>query len=136
MGAVRRVAGAAFIYFCALFTALGVSRLVRDLMDLIGLDVLLGQIVGALLVAFLLLPASGFAVRVFAVPPGLIYRLGVGAGAIVLMIGVAVVEVTFFRRFFAAELAGPPDRTLGYITLCLAAFAILLPLFRERHGSG
>ena len=47
MDTARRIGGAALIYFCALFTALGLSQLVRELMVLSGLESILGQVAGS-----------------------------------------------------------------------------------------
>ena len=134
MGAFRHVAGAAAIYFCALFTSLGVARLVRDLLDLVGVEPVFGHIAGALIVAFALLPWAGFAVRAFAVPPVIPQRLAVGVGAVLMLFVLAVVELTFFRRFFAADLARPNERTAAWITLALLGYAAILPVFRARRS--
>lgn len=134
MGAFRQVVGAAAIYFCALFTSLGVARLVRDVMDLVGVEPTFGHIVGALIVAFALLPWAGFAVRAFAVPPTIPPRLAVGIGAVLMLFVLAVVELTFFRRFFAADLARPNERTAAWITLALLGYAAILPVFRARRS--
>ena len=131
---MRRVAEAAFVYFCILYTGLGLAKVVRDVFELLAMEPLLGQLVGALLVAFLLLPAAGFAVRTFDVAPTIAQRLGVGVTAVLLMFVVGIVELVFFRRFFAADLARPADTASTIITLGLLAFAAVLPLFRERHG--
>ena len=136
MSWMGRVAGAAFIYFCTLFTALGIARRSRDLLNLVGIDGRPSQTIGALLVAFLLLPAAGFAIRTFAVPPTMGARLAVGFGATIAVFVVGVVEVIYFRRFFAAELAQPSDRFVTYLTLGLLVYASLLPLLRERHRTG
>lgn len=133
MDMVRRIAGAAAIYFCALFTALGVARLVRDVVDLVGVEPVFGVIAGALIVAFALLPWAGFAVRAFAIPPTLSQRLAVGAAAVLMLFALAVVELTFFRRFFTAELAQPNDRIAAWTTLALLLYAGVLPVFRARR---
>lgn len=130
---MRRVAGAAFVYFCVLFTGLGLAKVVRDVFELLGIEPLLGQLVGALLVAFLLLPAAGFAVRTFDIAPTAARRLGVGVAAVLLTFAVGVVEVAFFRRFFEVEIAWPTDKSSTLITLALLVFAAVLPLLRERH---
>lgn len=134
MGAFRQVAGAAAIYFCALFTSLGVARLVRDLLDLVGVEPVFGHIAGALIVAFALLPWAGFAVRAFAVPPAIPRRLAVGVGAVLMLFVLAVVELTFFRRFLAADLARANERTAAWITLALLGYAVILPVFRARRS--
>jgi len=136
MNWITRVAGAAFVYFCTLFTALGIARLARDVVELAGIDGKPSQIFGALLVAFLLLPCAGFAVRTFDVAPTAPQRLAVGLGASGLIFAVGAVEATFFRSFFAAELHQPADRFLTYLTIGLLFYAALLPLFRERHHTG
>ena len=133
MAVVKRIAGAAAIYFCALFTALGVARLVRDIMDLVGVEPAFGHVAGALIVAFALLPWAGFAARTFAIPPALPLRLAIGVGAVLMLLALAVAELTFFRRFFAAELAQPDDRTAAWITLALLLYAAVLPVFRARR---
>ncbi|MBA4011625.1 MAG: hypothetical protein C0481_07135 [Phenylobacterium sp.] len=133
MAVVRSIAGAAAIYFCALFTALGVSRLVRDLVDLVGVEPVFGHIAGALIVAFALLPWAGFAVRTFAIPPSIPQRLAVGVGAVVMLFVLAALELTFFRRFLEAELNQPGDRTSAWITLALLLYAAILPAFRARR---
>ncbi len=130
---MRRVAEAAFVYFCVLFTGLGIAKVVRDVFELLGIEPLLGQLVGALLVAFLLLPAAGFAVRTFDIAPTAAQRLGVGVAAVLLMFAVGVVELVFFRRFFEADIARPTDNASTLITLGLLVFAAVLPLLRERH---
>lgn len=135
MAVVRRIAGAAFIYFCALFTSFGVAKLIRDLVELMGVEPLFGQVAGALIVAFILLPAAGFSVHTFAVSPSPAQRLSVGVLAVLMMFALAVVELTFFRRFFQTELVRPSDQVSNYITLALLAFAAILPLFRDRHDS-
>ena len=117
MGAFRQVAGAAAIYFCALFTSLGVARLVRDLVDLVGVEPVFGHIAGALIVAFALLP----------------WALAVGVGAVLMLFVLAVIELTFFRRFFAADLARPDERTAAWITTTLLLYAAVLPVFRARR---
>ena len=133
MGAFRQVAGAAAIYFCALFTSLGVARLVRDLVDLVGVEPVFGHLAGALIVAFALLPWAGFAVRAFAVSPAIPSRLAVGVGAVLMLFVLAVIELTFFRRFFAADLARPDERTAAWITPTLLLYAAVLPVFRARR---
>ncbi len=133
MDVVRRIAGAAAIYFCALFTALGVGRLVRDLVDLVGIEPVFGVIAGALIVAFALLPWAGFAVRAFAISPALSQRLAVGVGAVLMLFVLAVIELTFFRRFFTAELAQPNDRIAAWTMLILLLYAAVLPMFRARR---
>lgn len=133
MDVVQRIAGAAAIYFCALFTALGVARLVRDLVDLVGVEPAFGVIAGALIVAFVLLPWAGFAVRTFAIPPALSQRLAVGVGAVLMLFVLALIELTFFRRFFTAELAQPNDRIAAWTTLALLLYAAVLPVFRARR---
>ena len=106
------------------------------MLELAGIEGKPSQIVGALLVAFLLLPCAGFAVRTFSVAPSTLQRLAVGFGATALIFAVGAVEVTFFRRFFAAELHQPADRFLAYLTVGLLFYAALLPLLRERHHTG
>ena len=133
MDMVRRIAGAAAIYFCALFTALGVARLVRDVVDLVGVEPAFGVIAGALIVAFALLPWAGFAVGAFGISPSIPQRLAVGAGAVLMLFVLAVVELTFFRRLFTAELAQPNDRIAAWTTLGLLLYAAILPVFRARR---
>lgn len=133
MAVLRQIAGAAAIYFCALFTALGVARLVRDVVDLVGVEPAFGHIAGVLIVAFALLPWAGFAVRTFDIPPSLPQRLGVGVAAVAMLFVLAAIELTFFRRFFAAELAQPEDRTAAGLTLGVLLYAAVLPAFRARR---
>ena len=45
----------------------------------------------------------------------------------------AVVELTFFRRLFTAELAQPNDRIAAWTTLGLLLYAAILPVFRARR---
>ncbi|MES3028121.1 MAG: hypothetical protein V4820_09735 [Pseudomonadota bacterium] len=130
---MRHVAEAAFVYFCVLFIGLGLAKVVRDGFELLGIEPVLGQLVGALLVAFLLLPAAGFAVRTFDIAPTVPQRMGVGVIAVLLMFVVGIIELVFFRRFFEADLARPIENSSTYITLGLLLFAAVLPVFRERH---
>lgn len=136
MNSTLRVTEAALVYFCALFTSLGIARLARDVLELGGIDGRPSQIVSALIVAFLLLPAAGFAVRTFDVAPTLAQRLAVGLGATLLMLAVGAVELVFFPRLFNAELHRSSDPFLNYLTLGLLLYAALLPLFRERRHTG
>ena len=133
MDAARRSGGAALIYFCALFTALGLSQLVRELMVLSGLDSILGQVAGSLLVAMILLPAAEFAVKTFDVPPSVLARLAVGLAAVAMMFAVGLIEVVFFRRFFEEHLHAGRDPILLPLALGLLAFALVVPLFVARH---
>lgn len=133
MHAVRGVGGAILIYFSALFTALGLSQLVRELMSLMGLDPLLGQVVGALIVALILLPSAGFAVRTFDVPAHFLARLAIGVGAVGLMFAVGVIELVFFRRVLEEQLHVGREPTMLPLALGLLVFAAIVPLFMARR---
>jgi hypothetical protein len=133
MDAVRGVGGAILIYFSALFTALGLSQLVRELMSLMGLEPLLGQIAGALIVALILLPSAGFAVRTFDVPARFLARLAIGVGAVALMLAVGALELVFFRRVLEEQLHVGREPTVLPLALGLLVFAAIVPLFMARR---
>ena len=111
------------------------DQLLEGLLLSLGLafvSILIGAAIG-LIVAFALLPWAGFAVRAFGITPSIPQRLAVGAGAVLMLFVLAVVELTFFRRLFTAELAQPNDRIAAWTTLGLLLYAAILPVFRARR---
>jgi hypothetical protein len=131
-GAVGRIVGASLAYAAPVLAAGWLFAGVRAFFISAGADPLLAALGEAPVVAFVMVYAAGWAVRLFDIAPATAQRLAMGALAALLLAVVTAIGRGFENGGHWAALAAQLSTGPGAVFALSVALILVLPLMRER----